>query len=237
MWSFPWCQPKLCFVGSLLFLGDRSGRRQLSGVERLKTISASLDAKSPVELGLDAGGSRTQNAPTQLFLAMGIWWDMMGYDWYELMWIDMTCYSNYTIGLDRFWGRLAPFVACFSVNHYDHYRTLGYASQTDAKHCETWIQSSLARKISWEPDIQYMQPAKSKGLKNESAKTWAAESEAMSLKLTWELQIAKVTTFRGSTWLNKSQERNIDPDVLPMLLPIPTVPKHSFCGPSFTLRS
>ena len=54
------------------FLGDRSGRRQLSGVERLKTISASLDAKSPVELGLDAGGSRTQNAPTQLFLAMGI---------------------------------------------------------------------------------------------------------------------------------------------------------------------
>ena len=124
MWSFPWCQPKLCFVGSLLFLGDRSGRRQLSGVERLKTISASLDAKSPVELGLDAGGSRTQNAPTQLFLAMGIWWDMMGYDWYELMWIDMTCYSNYTIGLDRFWGRLAPFVACLSVNHYDHYRTL-----------------------------------------------------------------------------------------------------------------
>ena len=50
-----------------------------------------------------------------------------------------------------------------------------------------------------------MQPAKSEGLKNESAKTWA-ESEAMSLELTWELQIAQVTTFKvqhGSTNLKK----------------------------------
>ena len=124
----------------------------------------------------------------------------------------------------------------YTIIIYNHYRTLGYASQTDAKHCEPRIQSSLARKISWGPDIQYMQPAKSKGLKNESAKTWA-ESKARSLKLTWELQIVKVITFRGPTWLNKSQERNIDPDVFPMFLSITTVPKHSFCSPSLTLRS